>query len=271
MNYRIIALDVDGTLLNDDYEVTDKTVEALRTAHEAGARIVLCTGRGPANAIPVLERLGLTGVLITHNGAATVETPGPKLLHQFGFEVQTIAELIRYCREQKVHFDVNTALDMYVEKVGEREAAMYEKYMVSPERVEDVLSMTVPLVKLTMFGSEEEMDAVERDLARVSLPPSVHALRSGVHFVDVMSKEVSKGRALQALAAQWEIAPEQIVAVGNYYNDIDMIRFAGLGIAMDNSPDAVKEAADAVTLSNNDDGVYEALRRYVLPSGELRA
>ncbi|TVY08325.1 HAD family phosphatase [Paenibacillus cremeus] len=264
MKYRLIALDVDGTLLNDDYELTAVTKQTLRQLQEAGVKIVLCTGRGPANAVPILEQLEMEGVLITHNGAATIETPGPKLLHQYSFTVDEVTAIVRHCREHQVHFDVCTALDMYVETVGEQEAKMYNKYMVSPEIVTDVLTMSEPIVKLTMFGSEQQMDEAERELARLTLPESLTWIRSGVYFIDVMSKAVSKGNALRALARQWQIEPEAIVAMGNYYNDVDMIRFAGLGIAMMNSPEEVKQAADFVTASNNEDGVHLALLKHVM-------
>ncbi|MCZ8512115.1 Cof-type HAD-IIB family hydrolase [Paenibacillus filicis] len=262
--YRIIALDVDGTLLNDRYELTSGTVESVRMAHDAGARIVLCTGRGPANAIPVLEQMKLDGVLITHNGAVTVETPSRRLLHQISFQVAELESLTVYCRERQVHFDVCTAWEMYAEGIGEEAKAMYAKFMLTPHIVPDVLRHAEPLVKFTLFGSEEQMDRVEADIPALELPPSLTAIRSGVHFIDVMPAAASKGEALKELAALWGVDRSAVVAMGNYYNDVDMIRFAGLGIAMDNSPEDVKKAADAVVPSNNEEGVRFALQRYVL-------
>ncbi|AFH61027.1 Cof-type HAD-IIB family hydrolase [Paenibacillus caseinilyticus] len=264
MSYRLIALDVDGTLLNDKDELTQRTALTIREAHEAGARIVLCTGRGPANAVPVLDELGLQGVLITHNGAATVESPGPKLLHEYSYDVRQIEGLIEYCRSQSIHYDVCTALDMFVDRVGEEAAGMYDKFGVVVQRVEDVLAMTAPVVKCTLFGSGEQLDAAESELSQIGLPPGIQSIRSGAHFLDIMAEGVSKGSALRQLAELWDIPASEILAIGNYYNDIDMITFAGLGIAVANSPDAVKAAADVVGLSNNEEGVHHAVQRYVL-------
>ncbi|CRF28679.1 cof family hydrolase [Mycobacterium tuberculosis] len=263
MQYKLIALDVDGTLLNDNYELTERTVSTLRRVHEAGSRIVLCTGRAPESSVPIMEQLGFEGVLIAHNGAATVEIPGSRLLNEFSFPIEDITGLIQYCRAEHVHFDLNTSWKMYVEHVGDVEATMYEKYMAAPEKVEDVLALSVSIVKFTMFGSQEAMDRVEQNLAAFGLSSSLHAIRSGVHFIDVMLKSASKGRALSKLSEMWGIEPSSILAMGNYYNDIDMLRFAGLGIAMGNSPEEVKLAADEVTLSNNEEGVAEALLRHV--------
>ncbi|NOU97915.1 Cof-type HAD-IIB family hydrolase [Paenibacillus sp. LMG 31456] len=259
MNYSMIALDVDGTLLNDRYEITDVTKEALQQAHASGIRIVLCTGRGPGNAVPILEQLGLEGVLITHNGAATVQTPGGILLHECGFSLDDVEPVIRYCRDKQVHFDVNTAFEMYVDKISAVEVSMYENYMLQPQRVSDIMQLNHPLVKFTIFGSLEVMDEVEQDLRLMEMPKGLQYIRSGDYFIDVMSVEASKGKALEQLAQQWNIPRERIIAMGNYYNDIEMLEYAGIGIAMDNSPEDVKAAADAVTLSNNDNGVYEAL------------
>lgn len=262
-DYRIIALDVDGTLLNDAYELTVATIQAIRTAHDGGARIVLCTGRGPANAIPVLERLGLEGVLITHNGAVTVQTPGPRVLHQFSFQATELGSLIAYCRANGVHFDACTALDMFAEQIGSEAEAMYSKYMLRPKSVADVLTMTEGLVKFTLFGSEAQMDRMEAVLPGLELPPSLVGIRSGVSFIDMMPAAASKGEALKELAALWGVDRAEVLAIGNYYNDVDMLRFAGLGIAVDNAPEEVKRAADVVTASNNDEGVLAALRQYV--------
>lgn len=263
MDYIMIALDVDGTLLNDDHELTEATKQALRHAHTQGARIVLCTGRGPANAIPVLEALGLDGVLITHNGAATVQAPGGQVLHEYGFELEQVRGLISYCRERGIHFDVCTAYEMFAEAIGETAAAMYSKFMLMPHTIPDVLHLGQTIVKFTLFGTPEEMDGAEQDFKRLQLE-ELHAIRSGDSFIDVMSTAASKGKAVKQLAEQWQVPRERIMAIGNYYNDVEMLRFAGLGIAMGNSPEAVKSAADAVTASNNEDGVAAAFVKYGL-------
>jgi Cof subfamily protein (haloacid dehalogenase superfamily) len=262
MNYSMIALDVDGTLLNDRHEITEITKKALLQAHANGTTLVLCTGRGPGNAVPILEQLELEGVLITHNGAATIQTPGPVLLHEYGFSVTELESLIHYCRQNSVHFDVHTAFDLYMEQAGTEEADMYEKFMLQPERIGDVLQLNQAMVKFTMFGQSQRLDEIERELPGLSLSLGLQWIRSGDQFIDVMSGQASKAKALEQLATQWGIPPERIMAIGNYYNDVEMLQFAGLGIAMDNSPEPVKKAADDVTLSNNDHGVYKALVKY---------
>jgi Cof subfamily protein (haloacid dehalogenase superfamily) len=267
MKYAMIVLDVDGTLLNDDHELTETTKRSLRAVNESGLHIVLCTGRGPSNAIPILEQLGMEGVLITHNGAATVQTPERIVLNEYSFTITELKPLVYYCREHDVHFDANTAFDMYLEKMGPIETSMYDKFMLKPLNIPDLLALEKPVVKFTMFGEPAQMDTVEAHLGEDCLPSELHFIRSGTHFIDVMSTEASKGKALELLSRSWGIPRESILAMGNYYNDIEMIQFAGMGIAMDNSPDAVKAAADTVTLSNQEDGVHAALVKLGLIAG----
>lgn len=262
MNYRLIALDVDGTLLNDRYELTERTIRAVRDVADRGATIVLCTGRSPVNTLPILERLGLEGTVITHNGAATVRSQDRHIVHKFTFDIGELDEIFAYCRDNGLHYDVCTPFQLYVdEELSDEVAGMYDKYMLQPTRIAAISELPEQPVKFTVFGDKQAIDRAERDWAELELPLTV--LRSGDYFIDLMHPDATKGSALRELALSLGIDRTEVAAIGNYYNDIEMIRYAGLGIAMDNSPEDVKRAADAVTVSNNEEGVYVALNRYV--------
>ncbi|MFK7696390.1 Cof-type HAD-IIB family hydrolase [Paenibacillus sp. HJGM_3] len=264
MKYKLIALDVDGTLLTDDHELTAPTIETIRQVNQAGAQIVLCTGRGPGNAIPVMEELGLQGAVITHNGAATIRTEDRSLVHQVPFEAAELEAFIRYCREHRVHYDYSTAFHLHIDTdLSEHLEEMYRKFQMTPFRVADVSRMEELAVKFTVYSPDKErVDQVEADWSQAG--SRLRVLRSGDFFIDVMHAEASKGHALRALCGSLGIPREQVLAMGNYYNDIEMLQFAGWGIAMDNSPEEVKQAADEVTVSNNEGGVYRSLRRLCL-------
>jgi len=236
----------------------------VREAAASGAEIVLATGRGPSNSIPLLEEIGLTGTLITHNGAATVESEGRRVLHSFGIPSGAIERYIVWCRERGVHFDLNTAFDLYIESVTPEAEEMYGHYRIEPIRRRPEDPLPPDLVKFTAFGSKELMDRVQREWEAWESP--LRRIRSGDGFIDVQQSAVSKGSALKHLAELRGVDRSRILAIGNYYNDIDMLRFAGFGVAMGNSPDEVKAAADAVTLPNDADGVAHAIRRYVFES-----
>ncbi|MBH5318181.1 HAD family phosphatase [Paenibacillus sp. GSMTC-2017] len=261
IKYKLIALDVDGTLLTDDHQLLDEVREAVREAAGKGAEIVLCTGRGPMGAFPVLEELGLSGTLITHNGAATVQSVDRSVLFQYDIDQRYIGEFISYCREFDIHYDLNTAFEMMVEKMTPEAAEMYKIHQAEPTVMSNGQQLPSGLVKLTLFGTKESMDFVQSYWEKRQTPLQI--IRSGDLFIDVQHPGASKGEALRQLAEGRGIPREKILAIGNYFNDISMLQFAGLGIAMDNSPELVKEAADVVTGSNNDSGVASAIRAYI--------
>ncbi|MFC5529175.1 Cof-type HAD-IIB family hydrolase [Cohnella yongneupensis] len=262
MTYRIIALDVDGTLINDHHEVTPRVREAVRAAAERGAEIVLCTGRGSTSALPVLAELGLEGTMITHNGASIVDSATRNIIAETAIPLEQAQRYVHFARERGIHYDMNTAFDLYVESVDDHTSQMYKRMFANPiiRSAED--GMPEGLVKISMFASKEALDDAEA--AWSDWQHELQTVRSGDYFIDVQHFQASKGTALRQLAAMRGVPCEQVLAIGNYYNDLGMISFAGLGIAMDNSPEEVKAEADEITLSNNEDGVALALEKHVL-------
>lgn len=263
--YKMVALDVDGTLINDDHEITPDTMRSVRRLAEQGTEIVLCTGRSPSSTLPLLELIGIDGTIITHNGAATVESRTRRVLHQFSFALDRIAPYIEYCRRHHIHFDVNTAFDLYVEDASvltEEALEMYGRFYIEPQTLPSAEQLGETIVKFTAFAEKDELDRVEKEWAQWD--SGLHMIRSGDFFIDVMHGEASKGNSLREWARIRGIERSEVLAIGNYYNDITMLQFAGVGIAMDNSPLEVKEAADDVTATNNEDGVHAALLKYCL-------
>ncbi|WP_151736093.1 Cof-type HAD-IIB family hydrolase [Paenibacillus tengchongensis] len=265
MKYKLIALDVDGTLLDDDHRLSAENKEAIAEVTRQGGQIVLCTGRSPQNSLPFMEELGLSGYVLGHNGAATVRVEDRKVLHQYAMDARGLDPYIDYCRERSIHFDINTAFDMYVDNVENltKEALyMYEHFRIMPASLPAWEEFREPVVKFTVFTKPEILDEAQREWA--TWTQQYNVLRSGEFFIDFMHPEASKGNALKQLAAKLGIVREEVLAIGNYYNDISMLTYAGLGVAMDNSPLEVKAAAGAVTGTNNEHGVRDALVKYCL-------
>lgn len=260
--YKLIALDVDGTLLTDDHQLTPATKDALNRVRQLGAHIVLCTGRSPSITMPIMEELGLEGLMITHNGAATVDVSDNRVLHRYSFALEEVRPVLDYCRREGIHFDLNTEFHLYVEELSEEALETYRKYGLEPTRVDDIAAVGNTFLKSTLAAPPEKLDQLERDWP--TLGCSLNMLRSDAVFIDLMHPDANKGNALKQLADILGIRREEVLAIGNYFNDIDMIRFAGTGIAMGNSPEEVRRAADDVTLSNSEDGVAVALYKYVL-------
>lgn len=262
MNWKLIALDVDGTLITDDHELTEENRTAVRELHEQGVTVVLCTGRGPISALPVYEQLGTGGFMITHNGATVVEVAERKVLSDFRIEFADLKPLVDYCRERRIHYDLCTPFDLFVEHLTEEERAMYEKYAQVPTVIRDVADVDEPKVKFTLFGTEEQMDTVEREWDSIGCP--LRRIRSGLYFIDIINPQATKGNALKAVSEKLGFAREEVAAIGNYYNDVEMLEWAGLGIAMANSPEEVIRRADTVTGTNNESGVAQAIRKHLL-------
>jgi len=265
MNYRIVALDVDGTLLHDNHSLSETNKQVICEVASQGAEIVLCTGRSPFSTLPYLDQLGLNGVLITHNGAVTVTSQEHNVLHRFDIPLVKLDPYIAYCKSNHIHFDINTAFDIYVdnmEQISPEWLHIYQEFLLEPKPVSDWMSITDPPVKFTLTAYKEEIDQIEREFQQWS--HELMVIRSADVFIDVMHKEATKGNALQQLAQMRGVKQEQVLAIGNYFNDVTMLQFAGMGIAMDNAPCGVKKVAKEVTLSNNKDGVAIALRKHCL-------
>jgi Cof subfamily protein (haloacid dehalogenase superfamily) len=263
MSYKLAAIDIDGTLLTDDYKVTKENRDALRAAEQEGIKIVLCSGRAPLSVLPLIEEIGIHGYYICHNGAVTSHSQTKEILHEAGFLANTMKKVLDYCKTENIHTDFCTAFDMYTENLDREDVRnMYAKYLVQPKLVENVLSIEDKLVKFTLFGTAEQLDKAYEDLALMNLP--VQTLRSGPSYIDIIDQATSKGAALSNLAKHLDIPMSNTIAIGNYYNDLDMITMAGVGVAMGNAPQEVKEHADIVVSSNNESGVAEALEKLVL-------
>jgi Cof subfamily protein (haloacid dehalogenase superfamily) len=262
MTYRLIALDVDGTLMNDKHELSPRVRRAVRAASEQGAEIVLCTGRGPTSTFPVLEALGLKGTLITHNGASVLDSETRKVIAETAMSPGPARKYTSLFRERGIHFDMNTTFELYVEKIDDHLASIYKRMSIEPIVRGENEAFPEGLVKISAYAPKNRLDELESYWA--DWKHELQTVRSGDFFIDIQHPLATKGKALEQLAAIRGVPREQILAIGNYFNDIGMLVYAGMGVAMGNSPEGVKEVADEVTATNNEDGVALVLESRVL-------
>ena len=261
-NYKLVAIDIDGTLLDDHYKCDEETKACLAKLTKQGILVMLCTGRGLISAKQIAEEIGIGSYLATDNGAVLfhIPTQKPLLVHEISREVYN--QLIPILLETGVHLDITSMTHMYTLPHSEEVAELYKKYKVSPIIVPSLMDIQDIVIKVTLFAESAILDQVMEDLPSLVAPLSVQCFRSGPYYIDLMHIESSKGLTLRYLADELKMAPDNLIAIGNYFNDLDMIRFAGVGIAMENAPFEVKDAADYVTGSNNHQGVKKALERY---------
>lgn len=266
MSYKLIAIDIDGTLLTDQYEIPPPTLKALNEAM-GQAHIVLCTGRNLLSARSLLPHFSRPIPLITDNGA-TIWEPERGILQQASLSAEGTRLVLEYARAHpEIQVDFTTADGVYAERVKEGFWEMYERYNTEPRLVGDLLKEAGQPVKITLAGlSPEVMEEVYRQLEKELRQQQleVQLFRTGPHFIDCMAQGANKGKALAHYARILGIPMRKTMAIGNYYNDVEMIRAAGRGVVVANAPPLLREMADEVTASNNEEGVRLILEKYVL-------
>lgn len=269
MKFRMIALDVDGTLIDDRFQIQPKTKELLKGLHDQGVQIALCTGRNPSGAIPLMEEMGASGPVVVHNGAVSLHSTSRDIYSVLGFHMKELADVIRFARDRGIHFDVNTPFRLYVERMDEDLKQLYRSYFAKPILLDDIMELDEEVVKLSLVGEEKFLDGMMTEIRERF--PQFHSIRSGENYIDLMHPQVSKGYGLRIVAEKLGIPLGQVIAFGNYYNDIEMLEEVGFGIAMENSPPEVKKVAKAVTRSNNEEGIFYGLTRHFFEIEDLEA
>ena len=268
-NIKLVAIDLDDTLLRSDLTISEHTVTVLRQVRARGVVVTLSTGRMFSSARPFAEQLEFDVPLITYGGALVKNAGSGEVLYNRPLEPETARRVIRFARERKAQ--VNFYLlngdedELYAELItpwGEDYGRFSRVPFHRVPDLEELLQRGSPL-KLLLIEDEPVADRCLLEL-RDLLGEQVHLAKSKPRFVEVDHPEANKGRALQELAAWLQVERSQILAVGDNYNDMEMLEFAGLGIAVANAPPEVQKRAGHVTASNDEDGVAQALERFVL-------
>ncbi|AZK58871.1 Cof-like hydrolase [Candidatus Desulforudis audaxviator] len=265
-DYRLVAVDLDDTLLTSGLEVSPRAGRAISRAQALGVVVTLATGRMYLSAVPFARRLGIDAPIITYQGAL-VKHPvtGAELLHR-ALANDTARAVIERLRAYGYHLNVYLDDQLYMEVLTELGKRYADLSRVEAHPVGDLLVYLGDRnpTKVLAIGGEDEIERLEQEMIALFPAERVHITRSKPKFLEFSHPLATKGRALQYLAAYYGIPREAVMAIGDGYNDLDMVAWAGLGIMMDNARDEVKRYADHVTASNDADGVAEAIERFVL-------
>ncbi|HWI63455.1 MAG TPA: Cof-type HAD-IIB family hydrolase [Symbiobacteriaceae bacterium] len=264
MPYRLIATDIDGTLLDDQLAVTPRVRQVLARLKDRGITLVLTTARPPRSLRRVYDDLGMGGPVIAYNGALVYDPAHNRPLLHHPIERADALAIVRAIR--KVGPDLNLGLELmdewHVDRVDERLQWILETNRIAPPIIGDVakaIEMTDRGVSKIYFLAPPHVRAA----VAAELPAGVTVTSSGADFVEIHAAGVDKGAALRALAAILGVPREATLALGDGENDIPLLQAAGLGVAMGNAAEAVRRAAGAVTGPNTADGWAEAIERYV--------
>jgi Cof subfamily protein (haloacid dehalogenase superfamily) len=278
--YRILALDVDGTLLDADGTLRPETAAAVARAARAGIRPVLCTGRRYRRARPIAEQLGLDAPLVCNSGSIVKEPSSHRTLWRADFEaalIGAILEVFRRHDQPAVSFTDRAPddFDFVIERAPTGRVHFDDYWSQNQPHAEIDPGWSGPgriaggrHFHLCAIGTRPEMLALEQEVVaaldgRVQTFVQRSPRYSGT-MCEVLRRDASKWSGILHLAALWEVDPAEICAVGDDMNDIPMLRGAGLGVAMGHAPAAVRAAADHVTADHDNDGVARLVDHVLL-------
>ncbi|EKK20117.1 Phosphatase YidA [Fructilactobacillus florum 8D] len=264
---KLVAIDVDGTLLNENNELAPETIAAVKQARAAGAKIVICSGRPLSGIHPYLDPLEISGdqeYAIAFNGAVA-ETVSGKILFQDNVNYEDYLEVEMMAREMGVHFQIEAVNGIYVLNRDISLYSSYESQLVSLAmnyRAPEEITREYQICKLMFVDEPAKIDAANHNLP-LSIKERMNVVKSTPVFLEFMNKRAGKGNALEQLTKSLGLTPENVMAIGDQENDLSMIKYAGLGVAMGNGIDDVKQNAQFITKTNRENGVAFALDKFV--------
>lgn len=267
MNYKLIALDLDGTLKNTKNKITSKTREALIKAQKNGVKIVLASGRptpGLRHEAKELELDKFGGYLLSFNGAHVSDYKTKETIYE---QTLTIEEAKKAYDRAK---EYNLACMTYENNIVVTEDDE-DEYVKVEGNINDIAIVKVenwkknlknPIHKVLLTGKPEFVASII-DEFKEPFGDSLSIYRSAPFFIEIMAEGIDKAASLDRLAKSLGIKQEEVMAFGDGYNDLSMIEYAGMGVAMNNAVDGVKARANYITLSNDEDGIAYALDKFL--------
>jgi Cof subfamily protein (haloacid dehalogenase superfamily) len=273
---RVLAVDIDGTLTDPQFHVSARNIAALRAAHQAGIQIILATGRRHDYAMPVARELGVPLLLLSSNGALVRSSEGETLFAD-RLPASTARKLIGYMNDYRGHavltFDRASNVpgndSLVLERADElnhtvsRWLEVNRPYIKFVAPLEDALTHEDPLQAM-YCGRIALMEKVQQRLAQAAFLDEITVMKTqydhrDLCILDILTRNCSKGHALRRWAGEQRISREQIMAIGDNYNDLEMLEFAGFPVIMGNASQELKQNGWKITASNAESGVAVAL------------
>jgi Cof subfamily protein (haloacid dehalogenase superfamily) len=274
-DYKILAVDLDGTTMGDGEQISPAVVDSLRAAEAHGVRVVLATGRADAPSLRHAARLGLTGPIICYHGGMILDGQTSAILHETIMPSGLAIEAIRWGRQHDRHCLLFAEGQLWTDELR-YDRSLYSRWMGLPIREVPALDAALEAcqvcraLKVIDFLPQSEKETLSVIEAwRAAFAGRLLAMRTHPLFIEVMPPEITKGRALAWLADSWGVPSAQVIAVGDAENDVPMIEWAGLGVAMGQAPAHVQAAADWVAPTVDEDGVAAVVNRFILGDGQL--
>lgn len=264
MSIKLIAMDLDDTLLNEVQQISPRTREAVRLAMNRGVAVTIATGRMFCSTLPFARELRLKLPLITYNGAMVREIETGQTLFHRPIPVNTAQAVGDLFRKQGWYLQKYVDDALYVPEMGP-DALYYANYagVKAIPLGDKFYEMIEAPTKMLSMGDRPLLDEISAKLTEF-WGDRLYMASSKTRYLELVDSGVNKGEALGHLAAGLGIRQADVLAIGDSMNDVDMIEYAGVGVAMGNANEKVRAAADFVTLSNAEDGVATAIEKFVL-------
>lgn len=262
---KLIAMDLDGTLNNDQKQIDAPTAEALLAAQRRGIRLLLASARplpGLYKERDLLELIPHNGILMAYNGGLIVESGSGRALASRAMDMEQAREILRALKRLPVTPILDDGARFFVED-ADGYMVQYECWnnrMTCVECADLAAALAFAPCKILMSVAPEQIKAVQGQIAAL-LPAELTVVQTAPFYLEVIPASVNKGEGLRAACRALEIDIRDTVAFGDSENDIEMLRAAGVGVAMGNAGQDVKAAADMITLSNNENGIAAALEK----------
>lgn len=269
---KLIAIDMDGTLLNEKKHIDKAQKEAIHEAVEAGIKIVLCTGRPLYGILPFYEELGLSeldseGYVILNNGCSIHKTKDWKLIDQVNFTSDDIEYLYKFSESYDINFTLVN--DTYYFNIGRKPTdelitdAGFVFSDITNISLKEAKNGKHKIIKIMFLGNPNIMADFQKENENI-LKNKYSGVLSQPYVYEILPKGNNKGTGLKKLAKKLGIKQEEIMAIGDGNNDIEMFEYANYSVAMENGTELAKKAAKYQTDSNENDGVAKAIRKYAL-------
>lgn len=278
MTYRLLCVDIDGTLLNGKREISAYTKEKIKEAMKFGVVVAITTGRFYENAVYYSGLIGEKVAVIASNGAIIKARSGMPAICRGVLGKQNVERILRICHVHGATVNFHTKDGMicssllvylfmrkfFLRSMGKMNFGKIDlKYIPGKTKMMRLLEQREnEIVKAEVIARKlETISRLRRELLKLG---TVEIVSSDRHNIEITAGDVSKGRGAEFLARHLRITREEVIAVGDSENDLSMIEFAGLGVAMGNSPELIKSKADYITDTNDRDGVAKVIDKFIL-------
>lgn len=274
MKYKLLVLDVDGTLLNDEREISKRTLAALLKVQQMGVRIVLASGRPTYGLMPLAKTLELGnygGFVLSYNGCQIIKAQNGEILFERRINPEMLPYLEKKARKNGfaifTYHDDTPITDSPDNEYIKNEALLNNLKIIREDEFSTAIDFA-PCKCMLVSDKEKALIGLEQHWEK-RLAGTLDAFRSEPYFLEVVPCGVNKANTLGALLEHLGVTREEVIAVGDGVCDVTMLQLAGMGVAMGHSQDSVKVCADYVTASNEEDGVALAVEKLIL--AEVRA